>query len=117
MTGVTEYALPETEAGRVHLAVEVGWNMVVDVGVTSAGLVSTVFWQRIEERAETELTGAQPTRCAADIVGVSRRIGKNSLYWIAREADDVRQRRNVDKAGRQHHLGGRRYKGVTVTTV
>ncbi len=81
----------------MHLAVEVGWPRVVDVGVTSAELV---IKQTIEERAETELTGAQPTRCAADIVGVSRRIGKNRLYWIAREADDVRQGRNVDKAGR-----------------
>jgi hypothetical protein len=43
MTGVTEYALPETDAGRVHLAVEEGWYRVLGVGLTAVGLVNTGF--------------------------------------------------------------------------
>jgi hypothetical protein len=40
MTGVTEYALPETDAGRVHLTVEGGSHTVYCVGWTSVELVS-----------------------------------------------------------------------------
>ncbi len=67
------------------MTVESGWDMVLGVGVTSVELPGKYqTFETISGRVETELTGAEPTRCGAEIVGVRRRIGKISLYCSAR---------------------------------
>lgn len=109
-TGVTEYALPETEAGSAQLAVDHSWLSVEGVfPVAALGQLPGDPSLRQRHCRGPGLTGAHRTRREAEIVGVRRRIAETRYLLLAGHGDQVRQRRDVDETCLDRHHFGRSY--------